>query len=172
MRTRDAIRLLSRYGAFPRRKRRWQPTSRWYNAMMENLARAPRKHSPEKTWQIKQAVRDWLALPEAQRPTQEALADTWGVSKQRINRLVHTLPPSVPFDQTDRMASSGVIPAHIAARDAFLHSTVPPTPQGEPALPSPAAQPYQPAAIYQPSAGLRPDQLVLFRGCPVVDQLP
>ena len=99
MGTRDAIKLLRQYGVFPRRKRRWQPTEQWRAAMLENLSRDPRRRSPEETWQIKQAVRDWLALPEAQRPTQQALADTWGVSKQRINRLVHQLPPSAPLSE-------------------------------------------------------------------------
>jgi hypothetical protein len=118
MRTRDAMRIL-----FPR-KRRWTQTARWREAMLKNLSRAPRKHSAEKTWQIKQAVRDSVAMPPEQRPTQTDLARSFGVSKQRINRLWRTLPPSVLLDEADRNRESGVIPAHIAAREALLRSSV------------------------------------------------
>ena len=133
MGTRDAIRLLRQYGVFPRRKRRWQPTEQWRAAMLENLSRAPRRRSPEETWQIKQAVRDWLALPEAQRPTQQALADTWGVSKQRINRLVHQLPPSDPFDQADRIPEQ--LPGAAPLRSPVSHAPQAVAPQTGPAPP-------------------------------------
>ena len=141
MRIRDAVRILQQAGELPRRKRRWQPTARWRAAMAGNLSRAPRRRSADETWRIKQAVRDWLALPPERRPTQQDLARSFGVSKAYINRLVHRLPPSdapahiaadhhepspapVAATRTERQGPS-VIPAHIAAREAFLRSPAP-----------------------------------------------
>ena len=100
------------------RERLWRPTPAWEQAWRENLARAPRLRSPEESWRIKQAVRDWLAAPPEQRPAQQDLARELGVSKQYVNRLVHRLPPAVPY-QTEAAArpAQSTTPAHIAARD-------------------------------------------------------
>ena len=51
-----------------RRRREWRPTERWENAWRRNLARAPRKHTPEESLAIKHAVSDWRDLDPRTRP--------------------------------------------------------------------------------------------------------
>jgi hypothetical protein len=79
---------------FPRR-RWWHPTAAWEQAWRRNLARAPRRHTAEQSLAIKHAVWDWLEQDPNTRPIQEDLAASLGVSKQHINRLVHSLPPRI-----------------------------------------------------------------------------
>jgi hypothetical protein len=83
---------------FPRR-RWWRPTAAWELAWHRNLARAPRRHTAEESLAIKHAVWDWLEQDPATRPIQEHVAASLGVSKQYINRLVHTLPPRQTLPQ-------------------------------------------------------------------------
>jgi hypothetical protein len=77
---------------FPSR-RWWRPTAAWEQAWRRNLARAPRRHTAEESLQIKHAVWDWREQDPTTRPIQEHLAASLGVSKQYLNRLVHSLPP-------------------------------------------------------------------------------
>jgi hypothetical protein len=78
-------------------------------------------------------------MPPEQRPTQADLARSLGVSKQRINRLVRTLPPSdrslsSRSDSNDLPPAPGVVPAHVAACAALLHSPAAQSPgQAKPA---------------------------------------
>jgi hypothetical protein len=76
-----------------RRTRYWRPTEAWERAWRRNLARAPRRHTPEESLAIKRAVWDWREQDPTTRPIQEHLAASLGVLKQHINRLVLTLPP-------------------------------------------------------------------------------
>ena len=76
-----------------RRTRYWRPTGAWERAWRRNLSRAPRKHTAEQSLAIKHAVWDWREHGPNTRPIQEDLAASLGVSKQYINRLVHSLPP-------------------------------------------------------------------------------
>jgi hypothetical protein len=95
---------------FPR-TRYWRPTEAWERAWRRNLARAPRKHTVEESLAIKHLVLDWREQDDPNtRGTQEELAATLGVSKQYINRLVHTLPTRIPLPPT-RHPSIPVRPA-------------------------------------------------------------
>ena len=88
--------MLDKFNFFPR-TRYWRPTERWERASRRNLARAPRRRSPEESQQIKDKVYEWRELPPNERPTLEQLRNLFEppVTKQYLSRLVHTLPPRI-----------------------------------------------------------------------------
>ena len=113
--------MLDKFNFFPR-TRYWRPTERWERASRRNLARAPRRRSPEESQQIKDKIYEWRELPLNERPTLGQLRNQFEppVTKAYLSRLAHTLPPrvalppirrhSVPEGQAERSAAVSVRP--------------------------------------------------------------
>ena len=90
--------MLSEFDFFPRTSY-WRPTDAWERAWRRNLARAPRRRSPEESQHIKDTVYKWRELSPNERPTLEQLRPQFDppVTKQYLSRLAHTLPPDLRF---------------------------------------------------------------------------
>jgi hypothetical protein len=81
---------------FPR-TRYWRPTEAWERAWRRNLARAPRRRSPEESQLIKDKVCEWRELAPNEKPTLEDLRKQFEppVTKQYLSRRAHSLPPRI-----------------------------------------------------------------------------
>ena len=94
MQRKNCNEMLDEFDFFPK-TRYWRPTERWERAWRRNLARAPRRRSPQGSQQIKDKVYEWREMPTRERPTLEELRKKFEppVTKQYLSRLAHSLPP-------------------------------------------------------------------------------
>jgi hypothetical protein len=121
--------VLSEYDFFPRASN-FHRTEAWEQTWRRNLARAPRRRSPEESQQIKEAMYEWRESSPNERPTLDQLRERFypPVTKQYLSHLARTLPPRDPwrrrFESGQRMQLAvNALPHSVPSDpDPFAHA--------------------------------------------------
>ena len=121
--------MLSEYDFFPRTSY-FHRTEAWEQTWRQNLARAPRRRTPEESQQIKEAIYEWRESPPNERPTLDQLRRRFDppVTKQYLSHLARTLPPRDPWHrrfesgQQTQMAMNALPRSVPSDPDPFAHA--------------------------------------------------